>query len=99
MGQRELGQSMATDPSILVTLLESLKAGRFIDRTRDAADQHRRVVTLTAAGKHQLDRAAEAQHEAEDAIFGLSTSRRNQLRDLLIALRDSRDTSDADTCA
>ncbi len=96
MGQRELGQAMATDPSILVTLLNPLEADGFIARTRDRADRRRHVVTLTAAGKRQLDRAAEAQREAEDAIFaGLSADQRDQLRDLLIALRDSDDASDA----
>ena len=100
MGQRELGQAMATDPSILVTLLNPLEADGFIARTRDPADRRRHVVTLTAAGKRQLDRAAEAQREAENAIFaGLTADQRDQLRDLLIALRDSRDASDAETCA
>jgi DNA-binding MarR family transcriptional regulator len=91
MGQRELGQAMATDPSILVTLLNPLEADGFLARNRDPADRRRHVVTLTAAGKRHLDRAAEAQRQAEDAIFaGLSTEQRAQLRDLLIALRDSR---------
>ncbi len=91
MGQRELGQAMATDPSILVTLLNPLEADGFLARNRDPADRRRHVVTLTAAGKRHLDRAAEAQRQAEDTIFaGLSTEQRAQLRDLLIALRDYR---------
>ena len=100
MGQRELGQAMATDPSILVTLLNPLEADGYIARNRDAADRRRHVVTLTAKGKRHLNRAAEAQREAEDAIFaGLSTDQRDQLRDLLIALRDSRGAaSDNDAC-
>jgi DNA-binding MarR family transcriptional regulator len=100
MGQRELGQAMATDPSILVTLLNPLEADGYIARTRDPADRRRHVVTLTDAGRRQLERAAEAQREAEDAIFaGLSTDQRDQLRDLLIALRDIRDAaSDTETC-
>jgi DNA-binding MarR family transcriptional regulator len=97
MGQRELGQAMAIDPSILVTLLNPLEADGFLARNRDPADRRRHVVTLTAAGKRQLDRAAEAQRQAEDAMFaGLSTEQRAQLRDLLIALRDSRDPTSAD---
>jgi|SRR5829696_6531836 len=96
MGQRELGRAMATDPSILVTLLNPLEADGFVARTRDPADRRRHVVTLTDAGRHQLERAAEAQREADDAIFaGLSAAQRDQLRDLLIALRDSRDAADA----
>src|SRR4051794_21187929 len=101
MGQRELGQAMATDPSILVTLLNPLEADGYIERNRDPADRRRHVVTLTAKGKRQLERAAKAQREAEDAIFaGLSTQQRDQLRDLLIALRDSRGAApDAETCS
>jgi DNA-binding MarR family transcriptional regulator len=100
MGQRELGEAMATDPSILVTLLNPLEADGFIARNRDRADRRRHVVTLTANGKRHLERAADAQREADDAIFaGLSTEQRDQLRDLLVALRDSRsDASDAESC-
>jgi DNA-binding MarR family transcriptional regulator len=95
MGQRELGHAMATDPSILVTLLNPLEADGFITRDRDPADRRRHVVTLTTKGKRRLERAATAQREAEDTIFaGLSTRQRDQLRDLLIALRDSRDAAD-----
>jgi DNA-binding MarR family transcriptional regulator len=98
MGQRELGQAMATDPSILVTLLNPLEADGFIARTRDPADRRRHVVTLTTKGKRQLERAAKAQREAEDAIFaGLSTEQRDQLRHLLIALRDSGSTARSKT--
>jgi DNA-binding MarR family transcriptional regulator len=95
MGQGELGRAMATDPSILVTMLNPLEADRLIARNRDPADRRRHVVTLTAKGKRKLDRAAEAQREAEDAIFaGLSADQRAQLRDLLIALRDSSAAGD-----
>jgi DNA-binding MarR family transcriptional regulator len=99
-GQRELGHAMATDPSILVTLLNPLEADGFVARTRDPADRRRHVVTLTDAGRRQLERAAEAQREAEDALFaGLSADQRHQLRDLLIALRDTRHAaSDVETC-
>ena len=101
MGQRDLGQAMATDPSILVTLLNPLEADGFVTRSRDSADRRRHVVTLTAKGKRKLDRAAEAQRQAEDTIFaGLSSEQRAQLRQLLIALRDSRDPTSADeTCS
>jgi DNA-binding MarR family transcriptional regulator len=101
MGQRELGHAMATDPSILVTLLNPLEADGFLSRTRDPADRRRHVVTLTGAGRRRLKRAAKAQREAEDAIFaGLSADQRDQLRELLIALRDSREAaSDAESCA
>src|SRR3954454_24857232 len=91
MGQRELGQAMATDPSILVTRLNPLEADGYIARTRDPADRRRHVVTLTHAGRRQLERAAEAQREAEDAIFaGLSADQLDKWRALRIALRPIR---------
>jgi len=101
MGQRDLGQAMATDPSILVTLLNPLETDGFVTRNRDSADRRRHVVTLTAKGKRKLERAAEAQRQVEDTIFaGLSSEQRAQLRQLLIALRDSRGPTSADeTCS
>jgi DNA-binding MarR family transcriptional regulator len=49
------------------------------------------VVTLTPAGERQLERAARAQHQAEDELFqGLSAAQRNQLRDLLLTISDHR---------
>ncbi len=101
MGQRDLGQAMATDPSILVTFLNPLETDGLVTRNRDSADRRRHVVTLTAKGKRKLERAAEAQRRAEDMMFaGLSSEQRAQLRQLLIALRDSRDATSADeTCS
>lgn len=90
MGQRELGQSMGVDPSILVTLLNPLEADGFVSRERDHADRRRHVVTLTPAGARHLDSAAQAQREADDSLFaGLDDDQRDQLRALLIAVRDS----------
>src|SRR4051794_10914148 len=57
MGQRELGQAMATAPSILVTLLNPLEADGLVARPRDPADRRRHVVTLTDTGRRRLERA------------------------------------------
>ena len=90
MGQRELGLTTETDPSILVTMLNPLEADGLISRERDLGDRRRHLVTLTAAGEQQLIRAARAQREAEDALFaGLDHDQREQLRRLLMALRAS----------
>jgi DNA-binding MarR family transcriptional regulator len=92
-GQRELGETMATDHSILVTMLNPLEADGLIKRKRDAADRRRHVVTVTPAGKRRLAGAARAQREAEEALFaGLTEPQRDQLRDLLIALRNANQT-------
>jgi DNA-binding MarR family transcriptional regulator len=89
-GQRELGQVMETDPSILVTLLNPLEAEGLLSRRRDPLDRRRHLVTLTARGERRLAAAARAQHEAEEELFaGLDQTQREQLRILLIALDDS----------
>jgi DNA-binding MarR family transcriptional regulator len=99
-GQRELGETIAIDHSILVTMLNPLEAGGLIRRERDAADRRRHVVTVTPAGKRRLSSAARAQREAEDALFaGLTEQQRDQLRELLIAIRDANQTEpDDDDC-
>ncbi|MEA2249343.1 MAG: hypothetical protein QOH46_3872 [Solirubrobacteraceae bacterium] len=57
------------------------------------------AVTLTPAGERHLDSAAQAQREAEDALFaGLDSEQREQLRVLLIAVRDSLATKTDDAC-
>jgi DNA-binding MarR family transcriptional regulator len=97
IGQRELGESMSIDHSILVTMLNPLEADGLIERKRSCTDRRRHVVTVTPAGKRRLASAAQAQREAEDALFaGLTEQQRDQLRDLLITLRDANETVPAD---
>ena len=87
--QRELGALIGIDPSVLVTLLNPLEAEGYLVRERDPADRRRHDVYLTPAGKKQLDRAAEAQRDAEDELLaGLTDKQREQLRQLLLVLRD-----------
>jgi DNA-binding MarR family transcriptional regulator len=89
MGQRELGETMGIDPSILVTMLNPLEEGGLITRRRDAVDRRRHTVLLTDSGAKQLRRAARAQREAEDELFaGLDDDQRDQLRQLLLAVWD-----------
>jgi DNA-binding MarR family transcriptional regulator len=89
LGQGELGQTMGVDPSILVTLLNPLEADGFVSRERDSEDRRRHLVRLTSAGERHLADAARAQREAEDELFaGLDAGQREELRDLLVAVRD-----------
>ena len=88
--QRELGQAMGVAPSILVTLLNPLEVAGDVSRDRDASDRRCHVVTITPAGERRLGRTAQAQREAEDELFGgLTGEQREQLRGLLVALRDT----------
>jgi len=90
VGQRELGQLMEIDPSILVTLLNPLEAGGLLSRRRDELDRRRHLVRLTVRGERRLAAAARAQHEAEEELFaGLQAAEREQLHGLLIALNGS----------
>jgi DNA-binding MarR family transcriptional regulator len=87
--QRNLGDLMDIDPSILVTLLNPLEADGYLSRERDETDRRRHVVTLTSAGAGQLDRAAQAQRDTEDEIFAsLTGTQRAELRALLLELRE-----------
>jgi DNA-binding MarR family transcriptional regulator len=96
IGQRELGETMAIDHSILVTMLNPLEADGLIERKRSDTDRRRHVVTVTPAGKRRLAGAAQAQREAEDALFAaLTKQQRNQLRELLMAQRDANHTEPA----
>jgi DNA-binding MarR family transcriptional regulator len=77
------------DPSILVTLLNPLEADGLVTRKRDPDDRRRHLVTLTPAGERQLASASRAQTQTEDELFAsLDDDQREQLRALLLVLRD-----------
>jgi len=100
MGQRELGETMGVDPSILVTLLNPLEVDGLVLRERDPEDRRCHVVTLTAAGRLHFDGATRAQREAEDALFaGLDDNQRQELGAVLVALRDSLSSVVEDACS
>ncbi len=100
MTQRELGNVIDVDPSILVTLLNPLEADGCLLRDRDPTDRRRHVVSLTPAGERQLDTAAQAQRHAEDELLsGLTAAQRAQLRDLLLNLRDGLAIAQQAACA
>src|SRR5829696_228833 len=89
LAQRELVHELGVAPSILVTLLNPLEADGLVSRERDRDDRRRHLVTLTPAGEKQLASAARAQKETEDALFAsLDDDQREELRALLLALRD-----------
>ncbi|MHB1808831.1 MAG: MarR family winged helix-turn-helix transcriptional regulator [Solirubrobacteraceae bacterium] len=93
MGQRELGRTIATDPSVLVTQLNPLEQAGLISRRRDPADRRRHLVALTSAGERQLEQATRAQQRAEDELFaGLTQRQRETLRKLLIEVRERQRT-------
>lgn len=54
----ELGEALGLDSGTLTPLLKRLEAGGFVTRTRDARDERRVLVGLTAAGVELRVRAA-----------------------------------------
>src|SRR5829696_10114824 len=100
LAQRELIQEMGVAPSILVILLNPLEAAGLVTRERDPEDRRRHLVTLTAAGEKHLVSASRAQKETEDALFAsLDENQREQLRTLLIALRDGLGADPESACS
>jgi DNA-binding MarR family transcriptional regulator len=84
MTQRELGEVMAVDPSILVGLLNPLEEERLISRERDAGDRRRHNIQLTRKGHDRLGKVEREQVAAEDAYFAeLEPSEVEHLRALL----------------
>jgi len=99
LAQRELVQTMGVDPSILVTLLNPLEVDGFVTRERDPGDRRRHLVTLTPAGERHLASASRAQKETEDALFAsLDADEREQLRAMLVVLRDGLAGAAEGTC-
>jgi DNA-binding MarR family transcriptional regulator len=70
-----------------------------VSRVREPADRRRHTITLTESGARHLVAAARAQHDADDALFaGLDGEQREQLRQLLLALRDTLDGAEGQVC-
>jgi DNA-binding MarR family transcriptional regulator len=93
LAQRELMEVMGIDPGILVTLLNPLEAEGLVTRDRDPDDRRRHLVTLTRVGEKKLVAASRAQKETEDELFvSLTGDQREQLRTLLVDLRDALGT-------
>jgi DNA-binding MarR family transcriptional regulator len=100
LSQGELRRRMDVDPSILVTLLNPLEDDGLVSRARDPGDRRRHLVTLTAAGEREFASAMHAQLQAEDMLFaGLDEDQREQLQDLLLALRDSTVGVEVSACS
>src|SRR4051812_41082405 len=100
LAPRDLVGPMGGGPSINLTLLNPPETDGLVARERAPADRRRHLVTLTAAGERHLADASAAQKQAEDALFAaLDTDQREQLRDLLLALRDGLAVDPESACS
>ena len=83
-GQRELGDTLAIDHSILVTLLNPMEAGGLVERQRSYRDRRRHVVTLTDAGRRRHTEGFATLERVEQSLFdSLSAEDQRQFVDLL----------------
>jgi DNA-binding MarR family transcriptional regulator len=97
--QQQLVEQLDADPSNLVTMLNKLEAAGLLERSRDAADRRRHIVTITDAGRARRDAADAAVGAVEDRLLGgLSARQRATLRELLLVVdeRTAPDWSAAD---
>lgn len=87
VGQRELGEQLLIDHSILVTMLNPLEADGLIERRRSCSDRRRHNVSITAAGrKRQLEATAGVGRLEEQILEALPEEGRRQLAELLWTL-------------
>jgi DNA-binding MarR family transcriptional regulator len=87
VGQRELGDKLAIDHSILVTMLNPLESEGLIERRRSGSDRRRHVVTLTPAGARRHAEALASIDSAEQELLArLSPADRDRLSELLTVL-------------
>lgn len=87
VSQAELGRRTGIDRSDVVAALNTLTAGRQVQRSVDPADRRRNIVTLTDAGTarlRELDKVIDAVQD--EFLAPLDQSQRDQLISLLTSL-------------
>ncbi len=102
MGQRELGEVLGIDHSILVTLLNPLEGDGLLVRERDPRDRRRHVVSITPAGVERLEAGMAAQRAVEEELLaGFTAAQRTELAEALATIRQragAHDDSTGDDC-
>lgn len=86
----ELGVRLRLDSGTLTPVLKRLEQAGFVTRRRDADDERRVLVAITAAGQELEDRVADVPTRLV-ASLGLDATESRQLRRLLGGLLDRLD--------
>jgi len=90
LSQAEIGRRLGLDRNDVNGVLNRLESRHQVDRQTDPADRRRNVVTLTVAGRRQLDELQQHADAVQDELLaGLDAAERRQLHALLAKLLDS----------
>jgi DNA-binding MarR family transcriptional regulator len=90
--QQSLAEALATDPSVLVAVLNDLELEGLIERRRDPADRRRHIVEITPQGKSRAADFEAALAAVEAALFAdLTAGEIATLRGLLARVRSPGD--------
>jgi DNA-binding MarR family transcriptional regulator len=90
--QGTIAEALDVDPSRLVAVLDGLEERELIVRQRDPHDRRRHVVSITPAGRRQLQRLRAIAKELEEEFFGtLSSEERATFHALLGKLACAHD--------
>lgn len=90
--QSTIADALDLDPSRLVALLDALEERGLVARQRDPHDRRRHVVSITPAGKRQLQRLRTIVRQLEAEFFApLAADDRETFHSLLVQLACAHD--------
>lgn len=90
LSQAEIGRRLGLDRNDVNGILNRLESARRVDRHADPADRRRNVVTITAAGRQNLEELQQHADAVQDELLsGLDVAERQQLHSLLAKLLSS----------